>query len=106
MIMETSDKILLGLLLLAVMAFPVGVSLYLRTAYPEGGWRKVRVAVLVAVVAMLLPVALKLWVDWEFHNLERIIKHPLTLGSVIFVVMMWLLHRALKTPAEEAHDLH
>ena len=106
MIMETSDKILLGLRLLAVMAFPVVVFLYLRTAYAEGGWRKVRVEGLVAVGAVLIPVVFKLWVDWEFHNLERIIKHPLTLGSVIFVVMMWLLHRLLKTPAEEAHDHH
>lgn len=102
--MEISDKVLLALLLIALVAFPVAAFLYLRTAYKDGGWRKVKLAALVAVVAMLIPVALKIWVDWELRNIERIIQHPLTLGSVVFVLVIWLVHRALKTPGEETHD--
>ena len=52
--METSDKILLGLLLVAFAAFPVAVFLYLRTAYRKGGWADVKAAAIVALVAMLI----------------------------------------------------
>ena len=104
--METSDRILLVLLLLAAAAFPVAVFLYVRSAYKEGGWRRVKVAATVALVSMLIPLALKLWVDWEFGNLVRIIRHPFTLGSIIFILWIWLLHRGMKTPEEETHDHH
>lgn len=104
--MDTSDKVLLALLLIAVVAFPVAIFLYLRTEYKDGGWPKVKLAAIVAVVSMLIPGALKIWVDWEFHNVERIIKHPLTLGSVVLFLVMWLVHCVLKTPVEETHDQH
>jgi hypothetical protein len=104
--METPDKILLGLLLLAMAAFPVAVFLYLRTAYRESGWPQVKTAVIVAVVAMLVPVALRIWFDWEFSHFVRAIEHPFALGSILFVVLMWLAHRAVKARIEETHDHH
>jgi hypothetical protein len=104
--METSDRVLLVLLLLAAVALPVAVFLYLRTAYRDGGWKRVKVAAIVALVSLLIPLALKLWVDWEFDNLERIIRHPFTLGSIIFILWIWLVHRTLKAPEEEMHDHH
>jgi peptidoglycan biosynthesis protein MviN/MurJ (putative lipid II flippase) len=94
--MEAADQILLGVLLLAIAAFPVAALLYLRTAYREGGWPQVKTAAIVAVVAMLIPVALRIWFDWEFNHLLRTIEHPFALGSILFVALMWLAHRALK----------
>lgn len=104
--METPDKILLGLLLIAIAAFPVAVFLYLRSAYRNGGWPQVKTAAIVAVVAMLIPVALRIWFDWEFSHFLRAIEHPFALGSILFVVLMWLAHRALKARIGEAHDHH
>jgi len=63
-------------------AFPVAVFLYLRTAYRQGGWREVKVAAILAVVAMLIPVALKIWCDWEISHFQRVIEHPFALGSI------------------------
>jgi hypothetical protein len=102
--MDTTDQILLGLLLLAVAAFPVAVSLYLRTAYRKGGWPQVKTAAIVAVIAMLIPVALRIWLDWEVSHFLRALDHPFALGSILFVVLMWLAHRALKTRREETID--
>lgn len=104
--MKTPDKILLGLLLIAIAAFPVAVFLYLRSAYRNGGWPQVKTAAIVAVVAMLIPVALRIWFDWEFSHFLRAIEHPFALGSILFVVLMWLAHRALKARIGEAHDHH
>ena len=104
--METSDRVLLILLLLAAVAFPVAVFLYLRSAFKEGGWQRVKASAIVALVSLLIPLALKLWVDWEFGNLERIVRHPFTLGSIIFILWTWLVHRALTAPEEETHDHH
>ena len=102
--MEASDKILLGLLLLAIAAFPVAVFLYLRTAYRKGGWREMKAAAIIALVAMLIPLGLRIWFNLEFRNVKRIIEHPFALGTIVLVFLMWLAHRALKTWAEEAHD--
>jgi hypothetical protein len=104
--METADQILLGLLLLAIAAFPVAVVLYLCTAYREGGWPQVKAAAIVAVVAMLIPVVLRIWFDWETSHFLRAIEHPLALESILFVVLMWLAHRRLKAQIEETHDHH
>jgi hypothetical protein len=104
--MGTSDKILLGLLLIAIAAFPVAVFLYLRSAYRNGGWPQVRTAAIVALIAMVVPVVLRIWFDWEVSHFVRAIEHPLALGSVLFVVLMWLAHRALKARTEETHDHH
>lgn len=104
--METVDQILLGLLLLAVAAFPVAVFLCLRTAYRKGGWPEVKTDAIVAVVAMLIPVGFRIWFDWEFSHFERAIKYPFALSSILFVVLMWLGHRALKARTGETHDHH
>lgn len=100
------EKILLGLLLVALAAFPVAVFLYLRTAYRKGGWSDVKAATFVAVVALLIPIGLRIWYDWEIDHFQRVIKHPLALGSILFVVLMWLAHCALKAWAGETHDHH
>jgi hypothetical protein len=102
--METSDRILLWLLLVAMAAFPVAVLLYLRTAYRKGGWRDVKAAAILAGFAMLIPLALKIWYDWEISHFQRAIEHPFALGSIIFVALMWLAHRALKAWTGETHD--
>ena len=104
--METPDRILLGLLMLAIAAFPVAVFLYLRTAYRKGGWPQVKTAALVALIAMLIPLGLRIWFDWEFSHFQRIIEHPFALGSILFVVLMWMGHRALKARIGETHDHH
>lgn len=104
--METPDKILLGLLLVAIAVFPVAVFLYLRTAYRKGGWPDVKTAAIVAVVAMLIPVGFRIWFDWEFSHFQRAIQHPFALGSILFVVVMSLAHRALKARTGETNDQH
>ncbi len=104
--METVDQILLGFLLVAIAAFPVAIFLYLRTAYRKGGWPEMKTAAILAVVALLIPVGLKLWYDWEISHFQRAIEHPLALGSILFVVLMWLAHRVLKAWTGEAHDHH
>ena len=104
--METSDKVLLVLLLLALAAFPLAVFLYLRTAYREGGWRKVRTATFLFVIALLIWGAERFWVDWESDHFRRILEHPLALGSVLFVLLMYLLHWVLQGRSEEANGHH
>ena len=104
--METTDKILLGLLLFAIAAFPVAVFLYLRTAYRKGGWSDVKMAAIVAAVAMLIPLGLRIWFDWEFSHFLRVIEHPFALGSILFVALMWVAHRTLKARIGETHDHH
>lgn len=102
--METTDRILLWLLLAAMAAFPVAVWLYLRTAYRKGGWREVKAAGVVAGFALLIAGAFKIWVDWEASHFQRVIEHPLAVGSILFVALMWLAHRALKAWTGETHD--
>ena len=104
--MGTTDQILLGLLLVAMVAFPVAVFLYLRTAHREGGWRSVKTAAIVAVVALLIPLGLRIWVDWEVGHFLRVLEHPFALGSIVFVVVMWLAHRALTSQMGETDDHH
>ena len=104
--METTDKILLGLLLFAIAAFPVAVFLCLRTAYRKGGWSDVKMAAIVAAVAMLIPLGLRIWFDWEFSHFLRVIEHPFALGSILFVALMWVAHRTLKARIGETHDHH
>jgi len=104
--METSDKILLGLLLVAFAAFPVAVFLYLRTAYRKGGWADVKAAAIVALVAMLIFGGLNIWIHWEVSHFQRVVEHPFAVGSILFVVLLWLAHRALKAWIGETHDHH
>jgi RsiW-degrading membrane proteinase PrsW (M82 family) len=102
--METSDRLLLWVLLLAMAAFPVAVCFYLRTAYRKGGWREVKTAAILAGFAMLIPVGLKIWYDWEIRHVQRVIEHPFAWGSILLVALMWLAHRALKAWTGETHD--
>jgi hypothetical protein len=104
--MGESDQILLGLLLLAGAAFPVAGFLYLRTAHREGGWRNVKRAAIVAAVAMLIPLGLRIWFDWEVSHFLRAIEHPLAVGSILFFVLMWLTHSALTARMGETDDHH
>ena len=104
--METPDKILAGLLLLAMAVFPVAVFLYLRTAYRKGRWPEVKTAAIVAVVAMLIPLGLRIWVDWEVSHFLRVIEHPFALGSIFFILLIWLAHRALMARIGDTHDHH
>jgi hypothetical protein len=101
--METPDRILLWLLFIAIAAFPVAVFLYLRSAYRKGGWREVKTAAILAVLAMLIPLGLRIWYDWEISHFQRVIEHPFAWGSILFVAFMWLAHRALKAWVGETH---
>jgi len=94
--METQDRVLLWLLLFTFAAFPVAVWLYLRTAYRKGGWREVKAAAILAGFALLIAAGFKIWLDWEASHFQRVIEHPLAYGSILFVALMWLAHRALK----------
>jgi hypothetical protein len=104
--METSDQVLLGLLLLAIAAFPVAVFLYLRTAYRQGGWPEVKEAAILAVVAMLMLAGVRIWSDWEISHFQRVIEHPFALGSIFSLALMWLAHRALEARIGETDDHH
>jgi len=104
--MATPDRILLGLLLFALAAFPVAVLLYLRSAYRKGGWPEVKAAAILAVFAMLLAGGLRIWYEWEVRHLQRVIEHPLAWGSILFVALMGLAHRALKVWIGETNDHH
>ena len=102
--MGSLEKILLGLLLLAFAAFPVAVFLYLRTAYRKGGWREVKTATMTAVIAVLVVAGFRFWTDLEAGHFLRILQRPFALGSILLIVLMWLLHRALEANADETHD--
>jgi hypothetical protein len=93
---DTTDKILLGLLLLALAAFPVAVFLYLRTAYRERGWTGVKSAAIVAVVTMAIWVGIRLWPEWEIRHILRAIRHPFAMSSVLVLALIFLAHGALK----------
>jgi hypothetical protein len=103
--MGMTEKILLGLLLLAFAAFPVAVFLYLRTAYRKGGWAEVKGAAIVAGVTLLIWVGASLWPEFELRHIWRAIQHPLALGSIVFLVLIGLAHFALKAWIE-THDIH
>jgi hypothetical protein len=85
---ETTDKLLLGLLLLALAAFPVAVFLYLRTAYQEGGWAGVKSAAVVAGVTMAILVGIRLWPEWEIRHILRAIRHPFAMGSLLVLALI------------------
>ena len=102
--METSDKILLALLLLSLAALPIAIFLYLRTAYRDGGWRQVKVAAALAVIALFGWAAVRFWFDWEFSNFWRVLEHPFALGSILFILLMWLGHWVLTVRTEETND--
>jgi len=103
--MDMTDQILLGLLLLAVAAFPVAVFLYLRTAYRKGGWTEVKWAAIVAGISLLLFAGIRIF-EWEIRHILRAIQHPFALSSVFFLLLMWLAHRALKARLGDTHDHH
>lgn len=102
--METSDKILLALLLLALAALPVAIVLYLRTAYRKGGWRQVKVAAVLAAIAFFGWVAARYWFEWELKNFLRVLQHPFALGSIVFVLLMLLGHWVLTLQTEDTND--
>jgi hypothetical protein len=93
---DTTDKILLTFLLLALGAFPVAVFLYLRTAYREGGWTEVKGAAIVAGVSLLIWVGASLWPEFEIRHILRAIRHPFAMSSMFFLVLMFLAHGVLK----------
>ncbi len=94
--MDTTDKILLTLLLLALAAFLVAVFLYLRTAYRKGGWTEVKGAAIVAGVSLLIWLGASLWPEFEIRHLLRAIRHPFTISSMLFLVLTFVAHGALK----------
>jgi threonine/homoserine/homoserine lactone efflux protein len=102
--MDMSNKILLGLLLAALAAFPVAVFLYLRTAYREGRWAGVKTALAAAGMALLVWVALDLWAKHVGDLVGQVMAHPFALTTVLLIVLSWLLHQALKAQLDETHD--
>ena len=102
--MELRDKIQLGLLLGAIACFPVAASLYLRTAYWQGGWRKVIDAAKLAVVAILASFGFGYWLNWESEHFGRVIEHPFALSSILFLILVWAAHRFLKGKMGRADD--
>ena len=50
--MSTADWLAAGLLLALPAALVGAFFLYLRTAYRKGGWRAVRISLLIAIVAI------------------------------------------------------
>jgi hypothetical protein len=104
--MDTSDKILLGLLLAALAAFPVAVFLYLRSAYRAGRWAGVKTALALAGTALLAWAAVEVGARHVGDLVERVIEHPFALTTVVLLVLSWLLHQALKARLDDEHDNH
>ena len=106
--MDRSDQVLFWLLWFAVAAFPVAAVLYLRTAYRKGGRREVKAAAVAAAFALmcaiLIPLGLRAWGEWEVDHFQRVIEHPFAFGSILFVVLMWLAHRVFKAWMGETYD--
>jgi hypothetical protein len=103
--MDLTDKILLGMLLVAFAAFPIAAFLYLRTAYRKGGWDEVKGSAMVAVISLLILAAVRLWPEFELRHIWRAIQHPFAPGSIVFLVLIGLAHFALKAWIE-THDIH
>ena len=103
--MDTTDKILLALLVLAFAAFPVAVFLYFRTAYRQGGWAEVKCAAFVAAFSLLILGGINLWPEFELRHIWRAIQHPFAQSSIVFLVLIGLAHFALKVWIE-THDIH
>lgn len=101
--MDTTDKLLLGLLLLAFAAFPVAVFLYLHTAYRQGGWAEVKCATFVAAFSLLILAGINLWPEFELRHFLRAIEHPFARSSISFLILIGLAHCALKVWIE-THD--
>jgi hypothetical protein len=66
----------------------------------------VKTAAIVAVAALLIAGGLRIWFDWEISHFLRALEHPFALGSIVFLGVMWLAHRALKARMEETDDHH
>jgi hypothetical protein len=103
-VMDVTEKILLGLLLLAFAAFPIAVFLYLRTAYRKDGWTDVKGAAMIAGVSLLIWVGVSLWPEFEIRHILHAIQRPFALGSIVFLVLLGLAHCALKARIE-SHDI-
>jgi heme A synthase len=71
--METSHRVLAGLLALAILALAVAFFLYLRTAYRKGGWNAVREDFVVAIVALRSAGAFRIEHDLEREGLRRVL---------------------------------
>jgi hypothetical protein len=62
--MQRVDWVLAVLLLLAAAALPVAFFLYLRTSYRHGGWKRVKLDLLVAIGAIGLFVLERVMENW------------------------------------------
>ncbi|HVO79574.1 MAG TPA: hypothetical protein VMT28_02520 [Terriglobales bacterium] len=98
-----SERILLGLLLVALCALPVAMFLYLRTAYRSGGWHGVKRASLLVVVAGLSFAVFRLWEYLESGLFGRMMERRFDVAAAAFA-LWWLGHRALKTWTSETND--
>jgi len=62
--MQRADWVLAGLLLLVAAALPVAFFFYLRTSHRHGGWKRVRLDLLVAIGVIGLFVLERLMENW------------------------------------------
>lgn len=98
------EKVLLALLLGALAAFPVGLILYMRTAYREGGRAAVKTALGVFGLALVLWLGPPLWAEHMIDLVRRLLTHPFETTTIILVIVSWLLHRTVVRWAKERFD--
>jgi hypothetical protein len=91
--MEMTERVLLGLLLGVLAAFPLALFFYLRTAYRTGGWREVKTSLSIFGVALLLWMGPTLLISHIVDLGERIVLHPFAATTVVLLILSWLLHR-------------
>lgn len=65
------DWMAIGLLLLIVAGIGGAFFLYLRTSYRKGGWRRVGKDFAVAVVALLIWAAVRVYENHEIQEFKR-----------------------------------
>ena len=72
--MTTLDWFGVALLVALPLAFLCACFFYLRTAYRKGGWREVKNASIIAIVALILFALIRLAQNAELQGLKDAVK--------------------------------
>jgi hypothetical protein len=71
--MNSLDWIAFGLLAFLLGGILLAFLLYLRTAYKSGGWKRVRRDFIVAIVALLLFVLIRIFENQEMDSIKEVV---------------------------------
>jgi hypothetical protein len=65
------DWMALGLMLFIVSGIMGAFFLYLRTSYRKGGWKRVRTDFIIAIVALLVWAAVRIYENHEIQEFKH-----------------------------------